>query len=71
MHSFISIYVHCVWSTKNRDPLLHSKLRERLWPYLGGIARENKIKMLAIGGAADHVHIFLSLSATLSVAKTV
>jgi REP element-mobilizing transposase RayT len=71
MHSFISVHVHCVWSTKNRDPSLHSKLRERLWPYLGGIARENKMKALAIGGAADHVHIVLSLPATLSVAKTV
>jgi putative transposase len=71
MHSFISVHVHCVWSTKNRDPSLHSKLRERLWPYLGGIARENKIKALAIGGAADHVHIVLSLSATISVAKAV
>ena len=71
MHSFISVHVHCVWSTKNRDLSLHTKLRERLWPYLGGIARENKIKALAIGGAADHVHIVLSLPATLSVAKTV
>ncbi len=71
MHSFISVHVHCVWSAKNRDPSLHSKLRERLWPYLGGIARENKMKALAIGGAADHVHIVLSLPATLSVAKTV
>ena len=71
MHSFVSIHVHCVWSTKNRDPSLHSKLRERLWPYLGGIARENKMKALAIGGAADHVHIVLSLPATLSVAKMV
>jgi putative transposase len=71
MHSFISVHVHCVWSTKNRDPSLNSKLRERLWPYLGGFARENRMKALAIGGAADHVHIVLSLPATLSVAKTV
>jgi len=71
MHSFISVHVHCVWTTKNRDPSLHSKLRERLWRYLGGIARENKMKALAIGGAADHVHIVLSLPATLSVAKMV
>ena len=71
MHSLISVHVHCVWSTKNRDPSLHSKLRERLWSYLGGIARENKIKALAIGGAIDHVHIVVSLPATLSVAKMV
>jgi putative transposase len=69
MHSFISVYIHCVWSTKNREPSLHSKLRERLWSYLGGIARENKMKALAIGGAPDHVHILFSLQATISVSK--
>jgi putative transposase len=69
MHSFTSTIVHCVWTTKNREPLLTYNLRDRLWPYLGGIARENKMKALAIGGAADHVHILISLPATLSFAK--
>ena len=40
----------------------------RIW---AGIARENKMKALAVGGAADHVHVVLSLPATLSVAKMV
>ena len=71
MHSFNSVLVHCVWSTKNREPLLNSDLRDRLWPYLGGIARETKMKPLAIGGAADHVHILISLPPTLSSAKTI
>jgi putative transposase len=71
MHSFNSCLIHCVWSTKNREPFLTSDLRHRLWPYLGGIAKENKIKALAIGGVADHVHILLSLPPTLSVAKAV
>ena len=61
--------MHCVWSTKNREPFLTSDLRERLGPYLGGIAKTNNMKSLAIGGAADHVHMLLSLPPTLSVAK--
>ncbi len=69
MHSFASCLIHCVWSTKNREPWLNPDLRERLWPYLGGIARQNQMKTLAIGGAADHVHILLSLPATLPIAK--
>jgi REP element-mobilizing transposase RayT len=60
-----------VWSTKNRASFLDSDLRARLWPYLGGIARENKMKSLAVGGAADHVHILISLPGTLSVAKAI
>jgi putative transposase len=71
MHSFNSCLIHCVWSTKNRTSLLDSSLRERLWPYLGGIARENKMKALAVGGTADHVHTLVSLPGTLSVAKAV
>jgi len=69
MHSFTSCLVHCVWSTKNREPYLTPDLRERLWPYLGGIARQNQMKTLAIGGASDHVHVLLCLPATLSIAK--
>ncbi len=71
MHSFTSCLIHCVWSTKNRESFLRSDLRDRLWPYLGGIARENKMKALAIGGTADHVRILLSLPPTLSVAKAI
>jgi putative transposase len=46
------------------------ELRERLWSFLGGIARQNKMKALEIGGVADHVHILLSLPPTLSISKT-
>jgi putative transposase len=52
-----------------RSPVLTLNLRARLWPYLGGIARESKIKALAIGGMADHVHALISLPGTVSVAK--
>jgi putative transposase len=69
MHSFNSCLMHCVFSTKDRRPFLTANIRKRLWPYLGGIARENGMRALAIGGVNDHVHILLSLPATLSVSK--
>lgn len=71
MHSFNSCLMHCVFSTKERRPLLTPAIRDRLWPYLGGIARENEMKALAVGGVADHVHILLSLPPTLPVSKAV
>jgi putative transposase len=67
--SYISSYHHCVFSTKERRPLITPVLRERLWPFLGGIARQNKIKAIEIGGVEDHVHMLLSLPATMSIAK--
>jgi putative transposase len=71
MHSFTNVLIHSVWGTKNRERSLDSQLRDRLWPYLGGIAKQNRMKALAVGGAIDHVHILVSLPATLSVAKAV
>ena len=67
--SYVSAYFHCVFSTKERRPLITPGLRERLWPFLGGIARQNKMTALEIGGVADHVHILLSLPATIPVSK--
>jgi putative transposase len=71
MHSFVSCLMHCVFATKERRPLITPELQARLWPYLGGIARENRMKALMIGGVEDHVHVLLSLPSTLSVAKAV
>ncbi len=68
--SFCSALFHCVFSTKERRQLITPKLQESLWPYLGGIARENRMTALAIGGVEDHLHILLSLRSTLDVAKS-
>ena len=67
--SYSSCYFHCVFSTKERRPFMTSGLRQRLLPFLGGIARQNKMKALEIGGVADHVHLLLSLPAILSISK--
>jgi REP element-mobilizing transposase RayT len=71
MHSFTSCLMHCVWATKERRPLIELNLQRHLWPYLGGIARENKMRALIVGGVEDHVHVLLSIPATLSIAKSI
>lgn len=71
MHSFVSCLMHIVFSTKDRRPFITTELQERLWPYLSGIARENKIRAIKVGGVADQVHLLVSLPSTLSVAKAV
>jgi len=70
-HSYVSNMVHYIFSTKERFPSIDQELEARLWPYIGGIARENGMRALAIGGTNDHVHALLSLPATLSVAKAI
>ncbi|HEY2392004.1 MAG TPA: IS200/IS605 family transposase [Candidatus Angelobacter sp.] len=70
-HAKTSILVHCVFATKNRKDSIMPEIQPKLWAYIGGIARENKMKALAVGGVADHCHVLLSLPPTMAVAKGV
>jgi putative transposase len=70
-HSHTSLLFHCVFSTKDRLPLIPTPIKSRLWSYVGGIARVNDMKALAVGGMRDHLHILLSLSPTMTIAKAV
>ena len=71
-NTYINILIHTVFSTKNRETWLSSSsLRERLYPYMCGIARENGLKVLCIGGTDNHIHILLSLDSTTSIAKAI
>ncbi len=69
--SFVSNNIHIIFSTRDRRPCIRAEDQLRLWKYLAGIARNSRIKILAIGGTADHVHLLLALPADLSIAKTV
>ncbi|MEJ2050781.1 MAG: IS200/IS605 family transposase [Calditrichota bacterium] len=70
-NSYTNILIHFIFSTKNREKIITEKFQERLHPYMGGIARENNMKALAIGGVEDHVHLLISLPPTLPIAKAI
>jgi putative transposase len=70
-NSYTSLFAHIIFSAHNREPLLKSAWRERLFAYMGGIARENKIKAVSIGGVIDHVHMLLLIPASIPAAKAV
>ena len=69
-HSFASLLVHAVFSTKDRQPTLVPALSTRLFPYLGGIVREMKGSVMAVNGPPYHVHLLLRLRTDISVADT-
>jgi len=68
-HTFCSSLFHCVFSTRERTKVIVPDLQERLWAYMGGIARENGMTALAAGGTEDHAHILLSLPSSLTIAE--
>jgi REP element-mobilizing transposase RayT len=68
-NTYTSLHYHIVFSTKNRECWISPDIEERVWAYLGGIARENKMKPLQIGGVDDHVHVLLGAPPTLAPSK--
>ena len=68
-HTYCSALFHCVFSTKDRRTTILPEVQERLWAYMGGIARENGMTALAVGGTDDHAHLLLSLPSTETVAE--
>ena len=66
--SYLSTRVHFVWSTKQRRPQIKREWQDRLHAYLHGILHNHKSTPLAVGGINDHVHVYCSLPATLSIA---
>jgi REP element-mobilizing transposase RayT len=70
-NSYTSLFAHVIFSTHNREPVLTSEYRNRLWAYMGGIARTNKFSAIAIGGYSDHAHMLIKVPAILPIAKAV
>jgi putative transposase len=70
-HTYVCNRIHVVFSTQGRRQLIRDPLKPKLWAYMGGIARKNGMKALAVGGTDDHAHLLLSLSAVMPIAKAV
>ena len=68
-NSFTSLFVHVVFSTKDREPWLKRRVRDRLFAYIGGVANESKHRPVCVGGVADHVHALLCLPPSVSVSR--
>lgn len=69
--TLVSLYVHIIFSTKHRVNILQPEVEADLFAYMGGIANNNKSKLLAAGGTANHVHLLASLSKNIALSELV
>jgi REP element-mobilizing transposase RayT len=68
--SFIKVYIHFVWSTKNRYPYLNSKaLRQKVWHHIKENAKEKGIFVDFVNGYNDHCHCLVSLGVDQTIQK--
>ena len=55
-NTYTSMFYHLVFSTKERRKLLHPEIEDRVWAFLGGVARKHRMTALQVGGVEDHIH---------------
>jgi len=68
---YIKIYVHFVWTTKDREPVLHKAIREIVFVHIRENAREKGIFIDFIGGYLDHVHCLISLGSEQRISEII
>lgn len=69
--SLVNNYIHIVFSTKHRKPLIDSRIEIELHSYLGGVCNEFNSPVIKIGSFTDHVHILCMLSKKIALMKLV
>jgi putative transposase len=67
--SFIRVWIHLVWSTKNRYPFMIGELRRRICRHIAENSVSKDIYLDCIGGSADHLHALVSLGSDQTIAK--
>jgi len=70
-HSFNKIWIHSIWATKNRVPLIHSNIEKQVHQFLSEQLREQGCPVRIINGMPDHVHCLFLLSPQKSIAEVI
>ena len=69
--SLVKNYIHIVFSTKYREPLIYPPVELELHNYLGGVCNKMESQVLRVGGYTDHIHILCMLSKKIALMKLV
>jgi len=65
--SLVKNYLHIVFSTKYRRPLIKPEIEKDLYAYLGGICKNLECTPIKIGGYKNHVHLLILLSKKITL----
>jgi len=69
--SLARLHIHLIFSTKNREPVLHDTVRDSLHRYMATVLQNLGCPPVLINSVADHVHILFELGRTVAVSDAV
>ena len=70
-NTYHQLYIHIVFSVKYRECLIPKDKKENLHKYITGIVKKKNCKLIAVNSRPDHIHIFVGLNPTISIANLV
>jgi len=68
-NTYTQIYIHAVFTVKNRISLIRQEWREELFKYITGIVQNHGHKLIAINGMPDHMHLFVGMNPNQSLSE--
>ena len=69
--SLAKIYIHLIFSTKNREPVLLDSFRDELHNVMGGLLNAMGCQSMVVGSVEDHVHSLFILARTKTLSECV
>ncbi len=70
-NTYSSLFYHIVFSTKHRKELIRPEIEQRIWQYIGGLARTHAMTALQVGGMPDHCHGLIMAKPVIAPSKIV
>ena len=70
-NTYTQLYIHLVFSPKNRVALIKKEWKDDLEKYITGIVQNHKHKLIAIGSMPDHIHIFIGYDVNQTIPSLV
>lgn len=67
--TYTQIHIQAIFAVRNREALISTKWRDRLYQYITSIVEDQGHKMLAIGGTANHVHLLFGFRPNQSLSS--
>lgn len=66
---FVRVWIHLIWSTKNREKLIKEEIRQRLLDHIKMNCKEKEIWIDSLNCVSDHIHLLISIGAEQSISK--
>lgn len=70
-HAYNKIWIHAIWATKYRIPLIHAASEQKIYSFISNQFREQGCPVRIINGMPDHIHCLFLLNPKKSIVDVI